>query len=62
MKINRKVLKFLKKKNLKFFKSKKPGVLCIPGKYESKIKKNSRMHNMNFNAGNRFIMIDGQLL
>ena len=54
MKINRKVLKFLKKKNLKFFKSKKPGVLCVPGKYESKIKKKLKNAQYEFQCWESF--------
>ena len=39
MRINRKVLKYIKKNDLGYFRSKNPSILCIKGQHEITIKK-----------------------
>tara|TARA_Y100000996_G_scaffold410388_1_gene392669 strand:- start:516 stop:860 length:345 start_codon:yes stop_codon:yes gene_type:complete len=39
MRINKKVLKYIKKNDIGYFRSKNPGILCIKGQHELTIKK-----------------------
>ena len=38
MRINRKVLNYIKKNNIVHFRSKNPSILCLKGKYASNIR------------------------